>query len=576
MRKLLSVALTLTVLTALTACGPDPGPASWSVPASPVPATALPVDTPPAGDAATPATASGLTGEPKRGHPDGFTARTPFGRMYPDFDPSVKHYAVKCRPGGLIDFRSHAAAALDAEEPVEIEPRHFRVDGQPVGQTGSFETVLWDDDHRIQVSKTPDGPAHGEYILHCLPLDMPDLTAWSSSDATDQLVAVSMRVGKRYVGHDEFTPFGYIALVDRNGVPRFQRYMLNGASIFRPLSKRPPRYGWPVPVGQTDDPYNRGPRARTNFAIEVADEDLRVVERLTTVDRLHTDNHDFAMTPDGNYLLMAYEPALRDMSSIPGYSEREPSHDSLVQVITPDGELLLEWSSWGQVALEDCTQHWFPPDYSHINSVQWVDGNVLVSLRGCARVLLFDGRTGETVWSVGPTTLTQEEHRARGMEPPLRIEGDPESFFCGQHSAELIEGNRLILYDNAVLCPEVPHSKTGSRVVEYEVDPDRGRIVWRRDHHPLDDADVVTYATGNVVVMENGNWIIGWGAVKHDGFDLEQECPQYDHVVPGVVEYDPRRDLELMRLYINYNGCPVGLPTRAWPVPLDQFGKAVR
>ena len=586
MRTTVALVLSLSLVSVL-ACGQDAvGPAGEGVPVSLPDPTVLPVATkelstpvaPPAEPAggvspgrtepaALPPTrddAPALT-EPERTlHAGGFTVRTPFGWMYPEFDPSVEHYAIRCRPGGEVDFKSHWSMMEDDERVAIPEPPKFRVNGEPIGPGGSFVSEDWDSDHTIEVVGRGQGWMDAVYTLHCLPLDFPEVESWSVEDATVELTTVALVVNRRIVGHSEFSSFTYHALVDRNGVPRYHRHVHGSSTGLKPVSADPVRYGWPVPAGKTDDPYNDGNAVRGTYEIHIADRSMEVVDRVVTAGLRHTDNHDFSMTPDGNYLLLSYEPARRDMRPYGDYEEDEPTHDSIVQLVSPGGDLLLEWNSWDALAKEDCREHYFPADYSHVNSVEWVDGNVLVSLRGCSRVLMFDGATGETLWSVGPTTLSKEEHEARGFKAPLGIEGDPQGSFCGQHSAHLIDGERLVLYDNAVVCPTGMRKPSYSRVVEYEMDLEGGRIVWKREHRPLAGEDVITYSTGTVFPMENGHWLIGWGRIRYE--EYAGECPVSEVAIPSVVEYDPDRGEELMRLHFRYGDCTQSISTRAWPV----------
>ena len=112
------------------------------------------------------------------------------------------------------------------------------------------------------------------------------------------------------------------------------------------------------------------------------------------------DGHDFRVLEDGNYMLMAYQDATRDLSHLPfddvdgnPFGTQVYVEDSAIQIVTPSGRATFNWNSWDHVPLEDCTQHFFPPgdgDYAHLNTMQWVDGRIIASMRGCSRVLAID------------------------------------------------------------------------------------------------------------------------------------------------------------------------------------------
>ena len=64
-----------------------------------------------------------------------------------------------------------------------------------------------------------------------------------------------------------------------------------------------------------------------------------------------------------------YNTVLRDMTAY-GLSEMEPVGDSVIQETTPDGDVIWEWSTWGNVPLDDFTVFpRFPGEYAHVNSI---------------------------------------------------------------------------------------------------------------------------------------------------------------------------------------------------------------
>ena len=191
----------------------------------------------------------------------------------------------------------------------------------------------------------------------------------------------------------------------------------------------------------------------------------------------------------------------------------------MIQVITPDSQEVFLWNSWDHMALEDCTQHRFPDDYAHINSVQVVNGDIIASLRGCSKVLRIDGTSGEVIWRLGRSNLGTEEWESRDIgPPPLKIVGDPYGEFCGQHAARLLDNGHLILFDNGVQCLVDP--RTGdtrrlneqfSRVVEYAIDLEHGEAIFQRHVFLHGRMDSLSYAMGQADALDNGNWLITWG-----------------------------------------------------------------
>ena len=98
--------------------------------------------------------------------------------------------------------------------------------------------------------------------------------------------------------------------------------------------------------------------------LQVVQADVRTVPPPT-----RTGAHDFLIKEDGNYILMAYEPATRDLSGFQDangelYSMMESTRDLAIQERTAEGTALLTWNSWDYLAIDDCTEHFFPDDYA--------------------------------------------------------------------------------------------------------------------------------------------------------------------------------------------------------------------
>ena len=86
--------------------------------------------------------------------------------LYPDFDPAVLHYAVRCADGSVLQVAVQAP-----RDDATVRMLH---DGSTA--SGSMRAAIAvDSDHDIAVEV---GGAHGPatYVLHCIPPDFPDIT----------------------------------------------------------------------------------------------------------------------------------------------------------------------------------------------------------------------------------------------------------------------------------------------------------------------------------------------------------------------------------------------------------------
>ena len=379
------------------------------------------------------------------------------------------------------------------------------------------------EDSDVAIRVTDASGAGTTYVVHCLPEVFFEIEThtFPNTDAFEDLIL--------------FNREDYFRLMDRNGVPRLHLGFA-GAAAFAVRFHRV----------AADGAYRYGFRSES-AVYTILDEDFEVVaDGVRTVAPLtRVNTHDFQILEDGNYLLMAYEPALRDFSDIdlPYLDGAAVSsvdvRDAAVQIVTPGGAAVFTWNSWGNMAIEDCVQHRFPvtlstdPDmrspeggYAHINGMHVVDGVLVASMRGCSKVLGIDVKPGVTrgdvLWRMGRTNLSDAEWAARDIgPPPLDFVNDPEGEFCGQHTARILPNGNIFLFDNGVVCAIDPWTfeelgREGydfSRAVEYALDLDNHEAVFVRDHSLRGERRHLGYSNGNVDVLDNGDWLVSWGRV---------------------------------------------------------------
>ena len=364
-------------------------------------------------------------------------------------------------------------------------------------------------DSVVRVSLADSEGAQTQYVVHCLP------------DAFGE-VTTEKPLGEAKV-LDELILFPYaerVVIMDSNGVPRVQRSVTTGGRFY---------FRFYPDGGDGRHRYSY----TTNLAVAfVLDENLDEIAVARTVAPLtRQDSHDFRVLENGNYMLMAYQDTERDLSHLTftdpngqPYGADVYVEDSVIQIVDPNrGVATFNWNSWDHMPLEDCVQHFFPPrdgDYAHLNATQMVDGLIVVSMRGCSRVLGIDAATGDVLWRVGLSNLSDAEWAERGIgPPPLDIVGDPEGQFCGQHASSLLPNGNLILYDNGAQCPIDPWTRQNllrendefSRGLEYALDLDNGEAVFVRDHSLHGTRTELGYRGGNIESLRNGHWLISWG-----------------------------------------------------------------
>ena len=446
----------------------------------------------------------------------GLTAETddsqaaPARDLYPAFDPLTLHYGIGCNSTDTLVLTVSAAA-------------NARVAVAGVQAASASMAVAVSEDSDVAIRVTDASGAGTTYVVHCLPEVFFEIEThtFPNTDAFEDLIL--------------FNREDYFRLMDRNGVPRLHLGFA-GAAGFAVRFHRV----------AADGAYRYGFRSES-AVYTILDEDFEVVaDGVRTVAPLtRVNTHDFQILEDGNYLLMSYEPALRDFSDIdlPYLDGAAVSsvdvRDAAVQIVTPGGHAVFTWNSWGNMAIEDCVQHRFPvtlstdPDmrspeggYAHINGMHVVDGVLVASMRGCSKVLGIDVKPGVTrgdvLWRMGRTNLSDAEWAARDIGPrPLDFINDPEGEFCGQHTARILPNGNIFLFDNGVVCAIDPWTfeelgREGydfSRAVEYALDLDNHEAVFVRDHSLRGERRHLGYSNGNVDVLDNGDWLVSWGRV---------------------------------------------------------------
>ena len=432
--------------------------------------------------------------------------------MYPAFDPDTLHYAVGCTNMPLTLTMSTEMSAT------RLAVNGIRRAGPPAVVTVSD---LDGGDERGDIPITLSGPEGGSttYVVHCLRDDFPTITTTASTGATEQLILFSTP------GRPDIRS-AYLQVVDNRGVPRLRKSVFPRAVHLRTQEDGRYPYSYASLVGFVEV-FRLGDLETWNFAL--LNHDFEVVKTVRNAFPVRqATNHDFLALEDGGFALLSYNPVRRDLSGFRDsmsnpYSTMEGTEDSIIQEIGTNGRERFRWNSWGHVAIEDCTQHRFPWDYAHINTIEDVDGDYLASLRGCSQVLLIDGDTGEVQWRLGKSNRSDADWMAVGGTPPSPIVGDPYGEFCGQHAATFLENGNLILFDNGGHCVVDPVTRESrrqggvfSRVVEYSLDThpvsgDLVRAVFQRHHSLHGDFDRYSLAQGHVEPMPNGDWLISWG-----------------------------------------------------------------
>ena len=441
------------------------------------------------------------------------------GTMYPDFAAGVRHYAMTCPSTATLRV---TAQARSATAQVTLLRADSADNQEAAGTLDTQVSVGGDHDIVIELSEGDDTVT---YAVHCLPSSFPHIRALVKTDqATDGLLLATPTYG------DYSSNTTYMAILDKNGVPRFHRLLTDTnfwASDFRP--HRTARYS----VARRPA-YNLQDSDFGNWQIDLLNARFEVTSTVGTVSPLtHTDGHDFQIASDGDYVMLSYWSTTHDFNQFQSeYSTTEATRDSVIQRRTSGGTQEFSWNSWDhrdvlQVG-NDCRVGIYPDTYAHANAFHLLsDGDIVVSLRGCAQVLRIDGSTGAVEWKLGGTAPPEDSDTEH-----LEIVGDSAGEFCGQHHVTLTSSNTIVMYDNGVQCLGPRKNNTPfSRAVEYNI-ASGTQAVFRREYRLPAKYGYFPY-TGGVHVLGN-RWLISWGSASGTASVAANEMIAISEVEPGT------------------------------------------
>lgn len=285
----------------------------------------------------------------------------------------------------------------------------------------------------------------------------------------------------------------------QTGAIRTAQRVLTSTWIFRPEPDG--RYSYTV---VDRDGVNGAGFESTNY---VVDGDLDVVASydLGDLEGGDADPHDYRLLDNGNMLQLSYRVREADLSDVGGPADGLV-YDTVVAERTPDGETVWLWDGAEHMDLADVAepvaQEEYPrqppaiADYSHPNSIDvFDDGDVLLSVRHYDCIYRIDRPSGDVVWTMGGPNCAQND---------FEITGDPHDGFSHQHDATVLDDGNVLLFDNGNL-----RENPVSRVVEYAIDEEAmtAELVWSYDDGRY------TPIMGSAERLDNGNTLIGWGAL---------------------------------------------------------------
>ena len=259
---------------------------------------------------------------------------------------------------------------------------------------------------------------------------------------------------------------------------------------------------------------------------------LRTRRVHSAADLKHTNKHDFDILPGGNIVFNSYEPIRSNIGF--EFSRRGNClRESVVQEVNPKGAIEFEWHSIEDYPVGNTVYERDRPDYAHLNSTDLSDDGKLYafSLFGLSSVAIVSRSTTEVLATLGGAG-------------DFTFVNDPLNGFCGQHQAEWVAKNRILLFDNgnSKHCRGGALKRDYSRVVEYELDFEQmtATLVWSYENR-----DIHGVIAGGVSRLKNGNTLIAWGSHAKNA----ETAPTFSEVTrEGEVVWEARVTLNFDQL----------------------------
>jgi len=209
------------------------------------------------------------------------------------------------------------------------------------------------------------------------------------------------------------------------------------------------------------------------------------------------DLHDFQVLPNGDYLGIQYVNATLDLSSW-GLSTTQPIFNCQIVELNPQGQIVWSWSTIAHidVATENANWRSAVPDVIHMNSVQEVGNQVIMSARQLDAVYDFNMTTGNINWKLGGTQTPQSLTVVGNTYPQV---------FSGQHDARYKSDGMLTVHDNAT-----QETSNSVRALRFQIDTSTHTATVEES---VTDANHPGPSTccGSVDKLSTGDWVTYWG-----------------------------------------------------------------
>ncbi len=226
---------------------------------------------------------------------------------------------------------------------------------------------------------------------------------------------------------------------------------------------------------------------------------------------LTTDGHEFLITPWNTALILSYDTATANLTSIGGPADQTVINGIVQEVDISTGRVLFQWNSQDHVPFSQSEQPLpasasTPWDWFHINAVHLnTDGSLLIDARDTWTTYDVSRLSGNINWQLGGKDSSFKLQAAPGQV--LDSAGE---IFAWQHDPEALGNGIYTFFDNESSgTPLLPYS----RAITVRLNPwTRVATLLASDNQP---EALSAPSQGNAQSTRGGGLFVGWGALPY-------------------------------------------------------------
>lgn len=226
---------------------------------------------------------------------------------------------------------------------------------------------------------------------------------------------------------------------------------------------------------------------------------------------LTTDGHEFLITPWNTAIVLSFDTATADLTSIGGPDDQTVVNGIVQEIDIRTGKVLWQWDSADHVPYAQSEQPLpasasTPWDWFHINAVHFdTNGDLLIDARNTWTAYEVNRHSGSIVWQLGGKASSFTLKAAPGQSLD-----DAGEIFAWQHDPEAIGNGEYTVFDDE----SAGTAEYGvSRVVTVKLDQRTHVATLVKSVNQPEG--LVAASQGNAQTTPAGDLVVGWGALPY-------------------------------------------------------------